>query len=704
MARLHHLLKTYSLLLFLACLLAARSPAAPVTDGAGPAGKDGGSVSEGGGDTGDLPRLEDLGNIEVTSVNKKVQRLFRTPAAVYVVTREDIRRSGATSIPEALRMVPGLHVARVDGHLWAISARGFNGQYSNKMLVLMDGRILYSPLFAGVIWDVEDTLLEDIDRIEVIRGPGAMMWGSNAVNGVINIISRATGATQGNLVTAEAGTGGRAITGYRHGGRLGRQLTYRVFGKYSHGASYHEGETGFFHNYGRLFGDNAFEPLGPLEQAGSDTVRGGFRVDWERSDQDAVTVLGDLYSSRFTRATRLPTLTAPFARLDVSPETPDGGSLVGEWIHRPGARSETTLRAAHSSMSRENGITSFRVRTTDVDFEHRLRFERHELYWRAGYREARDSVTDSPYLRFRPSERTDRTYSVTVRDDLALIGDRLTLSAGARVEHNAYTGAEVQPSARLLFTPNSRDTFWAAVSRARRVPTRMDSDVWSNVVATSLFGSVPVILRQLGDPGAKPEGLDMVEAGYRVQRSGRWAIDLAAFHSRYSNLGALAIAGVETEADPVFHYVVPLTRTNQQTARGYGGEVFGQWNVTRRWTLKPGYSLLNLKASAPSLPSPHEAASGTDPQHQFQLRSMLDLARNLQLDTNVYQVGALPGYGIDGYTRLDVRVGWRPQRSVELSVSGQNLLEGRHLEYLADGQYLATEARRGVVVRGTWSF
>jgi iron complex outermembrane receptor protein len=547
--------------------------------------------------------------------------------------------------------------------------------------------------------------LEDVERIEVIRGPGAMMWGSNAVNGVINIITRSTGATQGNLVTLTSGTEDHVIAGYRHGGRLGPHLTYRAFAKVVRRDSYRDGERAVFRNYGRLAGEHVFEPFGEaIRHANSGTARGGFRLDWERGDRDTVTILGDVYAGGLRRATRLPSLAPPYAVNNVSREEVGGASLVGEWVRRLNPRSETTLRLGHGFVTRENVITSFRVNATDLHFEHRIGFERHEVYWGAGFRDARDTVIDTPYLGFRPAARADQTFSLTVRDELQLVPDRLTLSAGARLEHNDYTGVEVQPSVRLLYALNSRDTIWAAYSRARRVPTRMDSDLWSNVVSTPWAQGIPVLLRQLGDPNAKSEGERAVEAGYRLQQSGRWAIDLALFRSRYTNLGALAVSDLQPQTSPVLHYVLPLKRTSLDSATAYGAELSGQWNVTRRWALKPGYTYLNLRPDGESRLAPTEATSGTDLKHQFQLRSTLDLARDWQLDANLYRLGSLPGLAIPGYTRLDLRLGWRPWRGADISVSGQNLLQDHHLEYLADGEYVATEARRALVVRCTWSF
>lgn len=396
--------------------------------------------------------LEDLMNLEVTSVSKKEQKLSQTAAAIYVVTQEDIRRSGATSIPEVLRMVPGLQVARLSGSKWAITSRGFNGRFANKMLVLVDGRSVYTPTFSGVFWDVQDLLLEDVERIEVIRGPGGTLWGANAVNGVINIITKPAKETQGGFLTAGSGSEERGFGGFRYGGKLGRDIAYRLYSKYFNRS-------------------NLADMSGRNSPGGWDILRGGFRMDWKGTERDSLTLQGDIYNGHIReRNSSIVSLVPPFRRTLDSQTGVSGGNVMALWNRTFAGGSAMRLQMYYDRTRHEDSsavITSRGeiVDSSDLDFQHRFALgKRQDIVWGIGYRFTSDSVQNTFSVAFDPNHRATHLFSTFVQDEIFIVKDRLRLTVGSKFEHNDYTGFEAQPSLRLLWTPNDRHTFWGAIS------------------------------------------------------------------------------------------------------------------------------------------------------------------------------------------------------------------------------------------------
>ncbi|MCP5005924.1 MAG: TonB-dependent receptor plug domain-containing protein, partial [Planctomycetes bacterium] len=406
--------------------------------------------------------LEDLMNIKVTSVSKRPQKLIDAASAIYVITQEDIRRSGATNIPDALRRVPGIQVAHINMNTWAITSRGLNSFLSNKLLVLMDGRSVYTPLFSGVYWDVQDTLLEDIDRIEVIRGPGASLWGDNAVNGVINIITKQAGDTQGGLLSTGYGNEQQGFGNLRYGNKIGNDAYFRVYSKY----------------FNR---DNAVDASGKKTNDSWHAQRGGFRIDWDIKKQDSLTVQGDIYDSKFGETAATVSLTSPFSNTINDDSKFAGWNVLTRWKHTFSEYSNFELQLYYDQTERESIKLREDRDTYDFDFQHRFKFgERQDVVWGLGYRLTHDNIRNSFDFSFNPDSRSMSLYSGFVHDEITLIEDKLRLTVGSKLSYNVFTGLEVQPNARLLWKPCERHSTWLSFSRAVRTPSRAENDIRIN--------------------------------------------------------------------------------------------------------------------------------------------------------------------------------------------------------------------------------
>jgi iron complex outermembrane receptor protein len=634
--------------------------------------------------------LEDLMNIEITSVAKKEQKLFRSASAVYVVTQEEIRRSGVTSIPEVLRLVPGLIVARIDANKWAVSARGFNGGFANKLLVLIDGRSVYTPLFAGVYWDVQDTLLEDVERIEVIRGPGATVWGANAVNGVINIITKRAEETQGALMTMGAGTQERGLGGGRYGGKLGANAHYRIYSKY--------------------FSQDEFAPL-PGENAADewDVLRGGFRIDWAISSSNSLTLQGDVYNGDAGARVQTTSLSPPFTPILDKRIKTAGGNILGRWQHTFSNTSELLLQLYYDRSERGHIPTREDRDTFDLDLQHHFAWgKRHDIVWGLGYRATADKLGGSFTVSFDPEHRADNLFSGFVQDEILLAGDQLRLTLGSKLEHNDYTGCELQPSVRLLWTPDTRRTAWAAISRARRTPARSEDDIRINVAAFPGADGPLTLLSLFGNRKLRCEDLIAYELGYRTQPKKNISLDITAFYNFYDHLRSNEPGIPFFESSPLPpHLVLPMVFDDKMHGEAYGVESVAHWTPTKWWKLTASHSWLQVQLHRdPSSPGgTEEGEEGEDPEHQFQLRSYLNLPRNLEFDTALYYVDGLVGLNIPSYTRLDARLGWHPAQNLRLSVGVQNLLDNRHLEFTdISGGFVSTEVKRTLYGRVTLEF
>jgi iron complex outermembrane receptor protein len=630
-------------------------------------------AAEGGGKGGrDLTELslDELVNLKVTSVSKKPEKLAQAPAAIAVITGEDIRRSGVTTIAEALRLAPGLEVARVDSITWAISSRGFNDLFANKLLVLMDGRSVYTPLFSGVYWDVQDTLLEDIDRIEVIRGPGAALWGANAVNGVINITTKSAKETQGGLITGGAGTEERGFGSVRYGGQINDQAWYRVYAKY----------------FNR---DDSATPSGRDAGDDWDGLRGGFRVDWEHSPPNLLTLQGDIYEGTEHQNYVLPTLTPPtYSRLQPQTIHVSGGNVLGRWTHTFDEEADLRFQAYYDRTQRGLEIFSEDRDTFDLDLQiHHPFGDRQDIVWGLGYRHTDSYNIKSNFnLSFVPADRKTEEYSALVQDEISLVRDRLRLTIGSKFEHNDYTGWEIQPSGRILWTPHPKHSAWASISRAVRTPSRADIDLRlvNSVIPPAvppLALPAPGVVTLVGNPAKQSEILLAYEAGYRVQLHDRVTVDAAVFYNDYDRLTTFEPAGQDLSTLPT-SIGLPQAFSNLSDGETYGGELAANFQVNDWWRLRASYSYLQVQLHRKRSQDPTaESGEGDDPQHQVSLRSEMDLPWQLQLDCVSRYVDSLSNRNIPGYAEMDVRLGWRPTKQLEISIVGQNLLDNQHPEF-----------------------
>ena len=647
--------------------------------------------------TGDMPRcqesppdltaigIEAVMNMEVTSVSKMPERLMDSAAAVQVITSDDIRRSGATSLAELLRLVPGVQVARVNSSTWAVGVRGFTSTLSRSLLVLIDGRSVYSPLFAGVYWDVQDTLLNDIDRIEVIRGPGATLWGANAVNGVINIITKSARITQGAYASIRGGNEERYVATGRYGGETKSGVAFRTYAKFSdRDAEFHPNADNF---------------------DGWHMARAGFRADADPRNQDHLTLQGDLYSGKAGQRTIITTYIAPYSETVEEDADLSGGNLLGLWRHRLHESSDTTLQFYYDRTNRSQpGFTEDRD-TFDVEFRHHLRLAaRHELLWGAGYRQTTGDTRSVPTIQFLPASRTDDVLSAFVQDEIRIIPSRWTLTLGSKFEHNDYSGFNSQPDVRFLFSPAAKHVFWSAVSRALRVPSRVEDDL---ALTALIDPTTPTFVRLLGTKDFKPERLTAYETGYRTQPTERLFIDLAVFYNDYTRLLSLEPGTPFTETSPLpSHTIVPLFIRNGIMARVHGAEFSGDWRPITTWRITGSYSFLrmNLARTADSLDSTTEGSTeGSSPRHMAGLRSSLDLPENLGLDVTLRYVGGLPAQKVEAYTEMDLLISRRLARGFEISLAGQNLLSPHHAEF-GGAAGVPVEIERGVYGRlvGRW--
>ena len=635
--------------------------------------------------------LEDLMNTKVTSVSKKEQSLSRTAAAIFVISAEDIRRSGATNIPDLLRMVPGVDVAQIDANTWAISVRGLNGRFSNELLVLVDGRNVYTPSFGGVLWDTLNLPLEDIERIEVIRGPGGTIWGANAVNGVINIITKKATETQGGVVVAGGGNLDQAFGTVQYGGGLGKGTEYRVYTKYFN--------QDHMPGSGGSNGDDAWHLL-----------QAGFRSDSSLSPKDTLTVQGALYSGEEGSPTFfLPSVLSPGYQNTDQAVNLSGEFLQSDWNHVYSARSDTLLQVSFDRYKRDDILTEERS-TFALDFQHHFAWgSRQDVVWGAGYSFSDSNSQGNFTFALNPADLSMQLFSAFLQDEVALVPDKLYLTLGTKLEHNLYTGFNLMPSARVSWTVSKRHMLWAAASQADRTPSESDVAVRANIGGLPGPGGTPLLLAFVGNPHFNDEKLIAYELGYRVEVATHLSMDLATYYSDYDHEQTSEPAAPFFEATPSPpHLVVPETFQNLMHGEAHGFEVAVNWKANDRWTLSPGYAFeqihMHLDPASQDKTSVLNA-EGSSPVHGAQLRSHFDLVRGIGWDASAYFTDTLRSGNIPSYTRLDTGLTWRLAEALAMSVVGQNLVQDRHLEFLDDnGTVRATLIKRGAYAKLTWQF
>lgn len=627
--------------------------------------------------------------MEVTSVSRRQQQLKDAAAAVYVITREDIRRSGVTSIPEALRMAPGVQVARINANKWAVSARGFNSQWANKLLVLFDGRSIYGSPFSGVYWEMQDYVIDDIERIEVIRGPGATLWGSNAVNGIINIITRSAEQTLGGVATVTVGNERKTQTELRYGRVLGERAEGRVYFKFQNSDSFKSLDRD------------------PAADDSWDSMQAGFRIDGRLGDNDDWTLQGDIFdldANQYIALFNQPT--PPYEVPQNDSYNAGGWNVLGRWHHRWNATDNSTLQIYFDHSQRDELILGTSHNTVDIDFQHAVALgERHQLIAGLGYRHVKDKFENSYTLSLNPDRLSQNLYSGFLQDEITLVAKRLFLTIGSKLEHNRFTGLEVQPSARLLWAVDEHHTLWTAVSRAVRIPARIENHMRliSDVVPLGPPPAPPLEIALNGNPRQDSEEVISYELGYRLHAHENFSLDIATFYNDYDRLQS-------------YRTGVPAVRVdfgNDLRAQAYGAEVSVDWRPLDWWRLQPNYTYMRVSSKIDTGITDVISESlreGSNPEHQFSVRSAMDFGPDWDFDVWVYHVGRLSDLGsitkldVPAYTSLSLRLAWAPAPGVELSVSGHNLLERSNLEFVGESYLGQVEIDRSVIGQLRWEW
>ena len=628
--------------------------------------------------------IEELATLRVTSVSRLEESLSDAPASVFVITAEEIRRSGVMSVAEALRLAPGVEVARRSTHEWSITIRGFNSDLANKLLVLIDGRSVYSPLYAGVFWDVQDTLLEDIERIEVISGPGGTLWGANAVNGVINIITRSAADTKGAFVELGGGNEERGFAGLRYGGTLGDDIAASAYVKYFDRDSSKE-----------IGGGDGIDD--------SHLAQAGFRMERESGESSLFTLQGDVYGGAsagvFRDSFTLGTLPAGTeGETDVA-----GANVLGRW-DREFDNGDLTLQIYYDYTRRDIPNTYKESRdTVDIDFQHHWAFgDRNDVLWGVGFRESSDELDNTLFASFEPANRDDQTWSAFFQDKIEL-SERLYLTLGSKFEDNDYTGFESQPNARLSWLMDERRTFWAAISRAVRIPSRLDTDLRLTLPFPIPGIPFPVYVTVAGNPELDSERLVAYEAGYRIQAGDRLSFDVTVFHNDYEDLQTVEPQPPVIVAVPPLPYaLVPNLLDSRMAGESSGATFVANWQPASSWRLRFQYSRfdLDLETEPGSLDQARPNLTGNSPEDQLAVYAFAELPRNLSLYTGIRYVDALPNQAVESYTAVDVNLAWQARERMRASIAVQNLNDSRHLEF-RDG---ANQIERSASIKVTFSF
>jgi len=624
--------------------------------------------------------VDDLLNVEVTSVARRGQKLSETTAATFVLTQEDIRRTGATSIPELLRMVPGFNVAQINANIWAVSARGFNGRAADKILILIDGRSAHSQVFFGVDWNTIDFFLEDVERIEVTRGPGGTLWGANAMNGVINIVTKHAVDTQGILAVASHGTSDGPSGALRYGGRFGATGYYRAF----------------FKTFDRPTTKDA------LHQSFNDAwsmSRGGFRAEWA-TRFGAMNFETDTYSGSASETTTLPNADFPLGGAREVRASRSGHDMMFRWKATQSRSSETTLQASYDFNRTESQIVDERRYDIDLDFQHHLLAgTRHDITWglegrRAGITSGSDSI-----IHLGRKHDADTLVTGFIQDEIT-IAPKLRITAGTKIVHDPLSGTQWQPTIRGLWLPLPNQAVWAAVTRAVRLPSQLQRFSESTIGAATLPDGETIHVVLLGNRELKPETQTSFEIGYRIHPARAVAVDVTAYVNSING-----IIAEEQQAQPRpgddGQLIIPLKFENDPHGHTAGMEAFVTIRPRPGWDLSAGYALWLYRMSDDD----DDFGNLVSPKHQFQLRSFLTLTSRLELDSTIYFAGAMPERHVKRYVRTDMRLGWQASPHLELSVIGRNLTDNHHIEI--DGiieQPTLAPVMRSVAATATWRF
>jgi iron complex outermembrane receptor protein len=629
--------------------------------------------------------LAELGNVEVTTASKEPEEVWKTPAAIFVITQEDIQRSGARTIPDVLRLAPGVEVAQVDADHWSVGIRGFGAVLASKLLVLIDGRSVYTPLFAGVYWEVQATPLADIERIEIVRGPGGTIWGANAVNGVINIITKSAKDTQGSRLSLGGGNVDQGTGDFRYGGGKGQGFNYRIYG------------MGFtqspqFHPDDRNFDDWRMGQV-------------GFRTDWDRGSRDTFTFQGDVYREIAGETTTYALYSPPSqVTVDANAEL-TGGNLLARWKRVLNDKSDFQLQAYFDRTNHFEPEFGETRDTFDVDFLDHLTLPwRQEFLWGLGARVSPSNLVQLvPTINFLPNQLTDQIYSGFAQDQISFFDRRLSLTVGSKLEHNNYDGFQVQPSVRLLWNRTPHQSFWASVARAVRTPSRLDEDVQLTDFAG--LTPLPVYLRVDGNRRFRSEELIGYEAGFRTLATSHLYLDLALFYNDYRDVYSFQVGAPFLETSPTpQHAIIPLLTSNGIRGSTKGFEITPDWKPLSWWELRPSYSYLEIHMEdGPGSNDPTSVAGyeGSSPKHQVVIQSFVKLPKKLEFDQTYRYVSALSAQSVNSYSTGDAHFRWQTTPQLEVSVVGQNLLQPHHSEFGGDPGPLIG-IKRSVYGQITW--
>lgn len=649
--------------------------------------------------------IEELMEIEFVTLFKKPGRIFESAAAAYAISKDDIEQTGVASLPEALRMVPGMQVAQHNASSYAVTIRGFSGlsrgisgQFANKLLVMNDGRSIYTPLFSGVVWEAQDVLLDDVERIEVIRGPGASLWGANAVNGIINIISQNAEDTQGTLLTFGGGTELQTFGHLRYGGHIGETSFFRIYGKY-------------------LKSDGFVDSSGTNTNDDWHVLRGGFRFDTFPTTDNMVTLQGEIYDGKYDRTYDIVRAPEPpfLSRFDFDNEN-SGGNILGRWRHSFSSESEFSLQVYFDRIKFDEAVVRGAINTYDLDFYHRFHLgQRHDVVWGTGYRLISDNFDSTFTFSLNPRKRKLDIYNAFIQDDIQLVRDRVKLTLGSKLEHNEYTGFEIQPTGRLFWQPGEEHALWASASRAIRSPSRGERDA-RMVIWSSQTTSPTTFFVLNGRSDFKSESMWAFETGYRFRPSSRLAFDSALFYNDYDNLRSdeVSLPFVTVNSNYPPHFELELNVSNNLRGHSYGFEFSTDYQPSNKLKLRGSYSYLKIDLTSKARSDlVNETIERQSPKHQFYLQSFYQIRPKLNLNLFFRFVDELPVQNIGSYASLNGNLSWQVSKNLKLSVIGQNLLTKDHAE---TSQFLdpenvtvptgteATRVQRGVYSKITVSF
>ena len=629
---------------------------------------------------------EQLLSADVISATKTQGTVEQTPAAVYVITAEDIIRSGVTSIPDALHMAPGVDVAQQGTGTWNVNIRGFNKGLANQLLVMIDGRTIYNPMFGGTYWELQNLPLEDIERIEVIRGPGGTLWGANAVNGVINIITKQAQDTQGRLIRAEAGNILQDSILGQIGGKTSDNSYYSVYAQHLNDGPMRSPQEGLSFNSLR-------------------DSRTGFRFDRD----DSLTVSGDAYVNTTDQLFSVPLIAAPYAVIQNDEHNSQGANLLARWKKNYTDGSQLSLQSYVDYTQHNQALLNDQEDMFDFDAQYNLRpLGPNQFIMGGGYRLTHLSIGNSSMLSITPDNSNENLFNFFTQDKITLVPDRWYLTLGSKVEHNSFTGFEFEPNVRLQWFPDNRQTVWTSVSRAVRTPTPYETQI-NLLDAVFAPGGPPFALADplrfevLANPHFKSEQLIAYEAGYRNQLTPAVSMDITAFDNFYTRIDALELAsfGFVPGADPYF--LLATTQNNHMTAQTYGVEVASDWQIKDNWKLSAGVSFLEMSLQL----GPQYLAqytSGQSPNYEGNLRSYWNINGAWSLDTIAYYVDRLQSFNTPAYVRLDANLGWKIKPGIRLNFAGQNLLHAKHMEYGSTADLSAAEVPRSLYAKITCNF